>query len=310
VFLAILLLVVGAIVLIAGAESAVRGAAALSIAGGIPAFALGALLFGIDLEGLSAALLAAGRGQTQIAAGEVFGTVIFLFGVGFALALLLAKGPIESPSALMVVAPAVPVAAAALAMSDERITRLEGGLLVFLYAGYVFAVVADGRGLERRTEELKREAAEVGGSARRAVVAALVGLAAVYGGAWVLVDGGIRLLSRTALSAGFVGAAIVGTLAGLDEILLEVRPVMRGAPDLATGNLFGTVAAFCSVVLGLAALVHPLVLDAASDLAFLGGAAMYALVSVVFLVRGRLPRSMGVVLMGAYLAWLAYASTL
>ena len=308
--LAVVLLVVGAVVLIAGAESAVRGTARLSLAAGIPAFALGALLFGIDLEGLSAALLAAGRGQTQIAAGEAFGTVLFLFGVGFALALLLAKGPVESPSAMMVIAPSIPLAAAALAMSDERITRLEGGLLVFLYVGYVFSVLAEGRGLEERTEELRREAAEVHGSVRRAVVIAVIGLGAVYGGAWVLVDGGIRLLAHTALSAGFVGAAVVGTLAGLDEILLEVLPIMRGTPELATGNLFGTVAAFSSAVLGLAALVRPLQLDTATDLAFLGGAVMYAFVSVVFLVRGRLARPAGVLLLAAYLAWLAYASTL
>ena len=309
-FVALLLLIAGAVVLIAGAESAVRGTARLSIAAGIPAFVLGALLFGIDLEGLSAALLAAGRGQTQIAAGEVFGTVIFLFGIAWALALLLAKGPIESPSALMVIAPAVPLTAAALAISDQQVTRLEGALLVFLYVGYVFAVLAEGRGLKDKTAELEHEASEVGGSVRRAAAVAVTGLAAVYVGAWVLVEGGVKLVERTSLSAGFIGAAIVGTLAGLDEILLEVLPVRRGTPELATGNLFGTMAAFTSAVLGLAALVHPLVLDTASELAFLGGAVMYTFVSVVFLLRGRMARPLGLLLLAAYLAWLAYASTL
>ena len=309
-FLAVLLLIAGACVLIAGAEWAVRGTARLSIAAGIPAFVLGALLFGIDLEGLSAALLAAGRGQTQIATGEVFGTVIFLFGIAFALALLLAKGPIESPSALMVIAPALPLAVSALAISDQVVTRTEGALLVILYAGYVFLVVAEGRGLKDRSDELTHEASELGGSVRRAAVIAVIGLGAVYVGAWVLVEGGVRILQHTGLSAGFVGAAVVGTLAGLDEVLLEVLPVRRGTPELATGNLFGTMAAFTSAVLGLAALVRPLQLDTATDLAFLGGAAMYTFVSVVFLVRGRMARPLGVLLLAAYLAWLAYASTL
>src|SRR5207253_5371471 len=123
VLLAVVFLVVGTAVLTAGAESAVRGSARFAIAVGVPAFVLGALLFGIDLEGLSAALLAAGRGQTQIAAGEAFGTVVFLFGVGFALALLLSRGPIKSPSPLMVVAPAVSVAAAAIAVYDQYVRR-------------------------------------------------------------------------------------------------------------------------------------------------------------------------------------------
>jgi hypothetical protein len=37
---------------------------------------------------------------------------------------------------------------------------------------------------------------------------------------------------------------------------------------------------------------------------------MYAFVSVTFLLRGRLPRWLGLLLLAGYLAWLAYASTL
>src|SRR2546426_278604 len=134
--LAVLLLIAGAVVLIAGAESAIRGTSRLAISRGIPAFVLGALLFGIDLEGLS-------------------------------------------------------------------------------------AVLAEGRGVRRRAAELEHEAEEIAGSGRRAALIAVLGLGAVYGGAWLLVDGGIRVVARTSLSAGFVGAAIVGTLAGLDEVFLE-----------------------------------------------------------------------------------------
>src|SRR2546430_11314268 len=124
--LAVILLIVGAVVLIAGAESAVRGTARFATLTGVPAFVLGALLFGIDLEGLGAALLASGRGQTAIAAGVAFGTVIFLFGVGFAFALLLSRGPIKAPAPLMVALPAVCVAAAAPVAPDPYSNRAQG----------------------------------------------------------------------------------------------------------------------------------------------------------------------------------------
>ena len=134
----------------------------------------------------------------------------------------------------------------------------------------------------------------------------VAGLAFVYLGASVLVSGGVRILHRTSLSAGFVGAAVIGALASADEVLLEVLPVRRGLPDLATGNLFGTVAAFSSVVLGLAALVHPLALDTAAQVAFLAGTAAYALVAALFLLVGRLPRWLGLILLAGYVAWLVY----
>jgi cation:H+ antiporter len=141
------------------------------------------------------------------------------------------------------------------------------------------------------------------------VIGAL-GLLAVYGGAWLLVEGGIRILSRTGLEGGFVGAALVGSLASLDEVVLEALPVRRGVPELATGNLFGTVGAFFSAVLGLAAVVRPLALDPASQIAFLAGAAMYALVAVVFVLRGHAGKVLGIVILAAYAAWLAYSATL
>src|SRR5919197_4539965 len=177
--LAVVFLIVGAAILLIGAESAIRGAARFAVAVGIPAFVLGALLFGIDIEGLSAALLAAGRGQTEIAAGEAFGTVVFLFGVGFAFALLLSRGPIKSPSPLMVVAPSVSVGAAALVVYDQYVSRFEGLLLIMLYLGYVSAVVADGRALRQRVGELEHEATEVSGGAARAATLTVVGLASV-----------------------------------------------------------------------------------------------------------------------------------
>jgi cation:H+ antiporter len=310
VLLAVVLLIVGAGVLLAGAESAVRGTSRFAIVTGVSPFVLGALLFGIDIEGLGAALLAAGRGQTAIAAGEAFGTVVFLFGVGLAFALLLSRGPIPSPAPLMVVAPSVSVAAAALAVSDQFVSRIEGLWLVVLYGAYVGVVVVQRGGVDERARELEHEASEIPGGRGRALLIAVLGLAAVYAGAWVLVQGGIRIVSRTGLTAGFVGAAIVGTLSALDEVFLEVLPVMRGTPALATGNLFGTVAAFSTVVLGLAALVHPLVLDPAAEMSFLAAAALYAIVATVFLARGSLSKPVAFVLLAGYVAWLGYTATL
>jgi cation:H+ antiporter len=124
------------------------------------------------------------------------------------------------------------------------------------------------------------------------------------------VEGGVRLLHHTALTAGFIGAAIIGALAALDEVLLEVLPLRRGVPELATGNLFGTVAAFSTGVLGLAALVRPLVVDSAANSAFLASAALYAVVATAFLARGRAGKLTGVILIALYAIWLAVASQL
>jgi cation:H+ antiporter len=311
VLLALGLLAVGAVVLYLGAEGAVRGAAGLARAAGIPAFVLGALLFGTDLEGLGTAVVASARGQTSVAAGEVFGSILFVWGAAFGVAALLARKPIPSPGTAMVLAPALPLLAASLSVAiDSTVARWEGAVLLLLFALYVWFVVREGRAaVRRRAEEIEREAGE--GPRSRGVRAALAvgGLALLYVGAIVLVAGAERLVLQTGLLTGFVGAAILGALVSLDEVLLEVLPVRRGTPDLATGNLFGTMAAFTSGVLGLAAVVRPLTVDGPGALALLGAAVLYAVVGTAFLARERVGKLIGVAVLLLYGGWLFAAST-
>jgi cation:H+ antiporter len=303
------LLAGGTILVYLGAEAAVRGAAGLARVAGIPAFALGALLFGIDLEGLGTAVTASAAGQPSIAAGEIFGTILFLYGAAFGAALLLSRHPIESPGTMMVLAPAALLLAAALVISDALVQRLESLFLLILYASYVSLVVQEGRLARARGEQLEREAGEAPRSRGRLTLVTVGGLALLGAGAVVLVEGGVRFLAVTGLAAGFVGAAVIGVLVSLDEVLLEVLPVRRGTPELATGNLFGTLAAFCCGVLGIAALVRPLVIDSAGWLAFLGAAVLYAIVATTFLARGRAWRGLGVTVLAAYAVWLVVAGS-
>src|SRR6266567_2595016 len=142
---AVVLLLGGAAVLAVGAEAAIRGAGRLARRRGLSPFVLGALLFGIDVESLGATVLAAGKGQTSIAAGSAFGTVVFLFSVAFGAALLLSPKPIESPSQPMVIYPSMALLAGAVAIADQTVSRLEGAILIVLYLLYIGAVIRDGR---------------------------------------------------------------------------------------------------------------------------------------------------------------------
>jgi cation:H+ antiporter len=302
--LAAVLLAAGAGVLYVGAEAAVRGASRLTRTLGVPAFAVGALLFGVDLEGLGAAVVAAGRGETALATGEIFGTVLFLFSAAFGAALLLAREPVPAPDRTMVLAPGLHLVACAFAVSDRYVARLEGVLLIVFYLAYVGLVIRTGRDGAAGDED-ERDAAGRGSP----LLLTGGGLLAVAGGAVLLVAGGARLVTEAGLQAGFVGAAVLGILVSLDEVLLEVLPVRRGAPELATGNLFGTLAAFTTGVLGLAAVVRPIVIDAPGSVAFIGVAVLYAVVATVFVVRGRAGRLLGGFVLATYGGWLVWAAS-
>ncbi len=302
------LLALGAAILYAGAEASVRGTTSLARATRFPAFALGALLFGIDLEGLGAGVAAAARGETAIAAGEIFGSVLFLFSAAFGAALLVSRKPVPSPSPIMVLVPAIPLVGAATTLADRVVDRPEGALLIAVYAAYVAVLLRERSSAEALGVELKSKADR--GGRRRAGLLVAGGLILLVAGAWVAVGGAERLVRETDLLPGFVGAGILGIVVSIDEVFLEVLPVRRGHPQLATGNLFGTLAAFTSGVLGVAALVRPLEVDSAGATAFLAVAVLYAVVATVFLTRGRAGRGVGAVVLAAYGVWLLLASSL
>ena len=306
--LAIVMLLGGAAILTVGAESAVHGAGKLARDRGISPFVLGALLFGVDVESLGAAVVAAGQGRSSIAAGEAFGTIVFLLSAAFGAALLVSRKPIESPAPFMVLLPAGTLAIGAVVLADGFVSRPEGVVLMAAYGFYVNLVIREGRLARLAAARIEHEIEEEPRLRLPPLVRLLMGLALVYLGATVLVGGGIRVLDQTSLAAGFVGAAIIGALAAADEVFLEVVPVRKGIPELATGNLLGTIAAFSTGVLGLAAVVRPLVVDSAAASAFVAAAALYAIVAVVFLVRGRAWRVTGLVVLAAYAAWIVWAS--
>ena len=301
------LLALGAVLLYAGAEAAVRGASTLARVLRVPAFVLGALLFGIDLEGLGTAVGASAAGQPLLASGEIFGTVLVVFSVAFGAALILSRRPLNAPDPRMVLAPALPLLAAGLVLADRYVDRLEGALLLGIYAGYVAVVIREGRLAPARAAELEPEAGAARGS-RRVIGVAIGGLLLLAVGSGVAVAGATRFVTTAGLSQGFVGAAILGLLVSLDEIFLEVLPARRGSPDLAIGNLLGTLAAFCSGVLGVSALVRPLDVDSAGVLAFLGSAFLYTVVATAFLARGKAGRGVGWFVLAFYGVWLVIAS--
>ena len=299
------LLAVGTVLLYAGAEAAIRGATSAARALRVPAFVLGALLFGVDLEGLATAVGASAAGQPLLAAGEIFGSVLVVFSVAFGAALILAKRPLESPGVHMVLAPALPLLGAGMVLTDRYVGRVEGALLLGIYAGYVAAVVHEGR--MARAAELEGDTEAVS-SPRRAIARAAGGLLLLSVGSGLAVAGATRFVATAGLREGFVGAVVLGVLVSLDEILLEVLPARRGAPDLAIGNLLGTLAAFCSGVLGVTALVRPLEVDSVAALAFLGAAFLYTVVATAFLARGKAGRGVGVFVLAFYAAWLLTAA--
>lgn len=82
----------------------------------------------------------------------------------------------------------------------------------------------------------------------------------VYGGN-MLVDGSVHVAKRLGLSSLVIGLVLVGFGTSTPELLASLISVMRGSNGIAVGNVIGSNIANILLVLGLAALVHPVKID-------------------------------------------------
>lgn len=253
------LLLVGGIVLILwGAERFTDGAIRAAARFGLSTFFVGALVSGFEPENLVTGVTAGAEGLPQIALGTVIGSAIFLLTGGLGAALLLVPMEIRIPREGSVAMVATLVPFAIVLWNDGVVGRGEGALLVLLAVGMM-------AWLYRRSPVFlgARDADDVPAraSGARAVGLLVVGVAVMVAGAELVVHGVRTLLDSLRLSQTFLGMAVVGLGESLEETARMVAPARRGHPELAWGNVVGTVVTLLAFNLGVIALVHPIAVD-------------------------------------------------
>jgi cation:H+ antiporter len=123
------------------------------------------------------------------------------------------------------------------------------------------------------------------------------GLVALVLGAEVLVRAGTGLAVRFGVSPMVVGLTVVALGTSVPELAVGIDAARTGSPGLAVGNIVGTNLVNILLILGLSALLLPVVLDRATlryDVPAMTGS---ALVLLVLAVDGVLRRVEGVLLL-------------
>ena len=314
--LAVLLLVVGTVLLLVGADWFLDGAGDLARALGVSALVLGVLLAGLEPEEMLTAALASGRGAPALAVGNVIGTNVTIVTAALGLSALLFPMVIDRSvrrqAMIATLVSAIPVVLLFLG----TVTQLEGVFLLVVFAGYTLFLFRTDREAVKRMVESEADDDDDDDDdddqekhlrPRRPwkpVLLTFGGLAAMAGGGPAIVEGALRLTQIIGLSQGVVGATIVSLGTGAEMIALGVSAARRKRSDILVGGILGSFAYNLLVTLGLAATIHALPVD--PHLTFLALPIMIGvhLVLLALVWFGKIPRVMGGLLVGVYVAYL------
>ena len=203
------------------------------------------------------AIAAAARGEVAIAATSLLasdvGDLHFVFGI----VALFASGlrittPVFKRETFYLVLLALPL----LLSFDGTITRLEGAVL--LIAGTVFmGAIAHEHNVFRA--RVKREHVV---HATRATVLLIVSLLVMVVAASFTVSFVSLIAKELAISPTLIAVFVIGLGTCLPEMLFTIRTLQKNRHDLALGNILGVVIIDATIMLGIAAMVNPLVLSA------------------------------------------------
>ncbi len=312
-----MLLVLGLVVLTAGAELLVRGASSLAVAAGISPLVVGltVVAFGTSAPELVVSIQSTLAGQPDVAIGNVVGSNIFnvLFILGLAaliIPLRVSQQLIRFDVPLMIVLSIV----FWLLAIDGRMGRLDGLLLTAGLVSYtVLAIVQSRREqaaiqAEYEAEFGAKEKASVGGQLWNAILL-FAGLALLVLGSRWFVEAAVTIARDLGVSELVIGLTIVSAGTSLPEVATSIMAAIRGERDIAVGNAVGSNLFNIMGVLGISSLVSAGgigVSEAALQLDIPVMIAVAAACLPIFFTGHVIARWEGALFFGSYCAYTAY----
>jgi cation:H+ antiporter len=315
--LTIAMLAVGLLFLILGAELLVRGASLLAAAAGISPLVVGltVVAYGTSAPELAVSIQAGLAGNTDIAVANVVGSNIF--NVLFILGACAAIQPLVVHRQLVRLEVPIMIAASLLLTVlswDGTLRPWEGGVLFSGIAAYTVWAIRR----SRREEAAAASAADrpAPGPLKKPAVSilaqvgwVLAGLAFLVLGARWLVEGAVSLARTMGVSDVVIGLTIVAAGTSLPEVFTSLVATIRGARDIATGNVIGSNIFNALMIGGIASLVTPGGLTVAPSLINFDMEVMLAVAVAclpIFFTGCSIARWEGWLFLGCYAAYAAY----
>jgi cation:H+ antiporter len=267
--LLILLCLIGFILLYFGAEWLVKGSSSLARSLGITPIVIGltVVAFGTSAPELVVSLISSIMGKSMIAVGNVVGSNIC--NIALVLGMAAVFHPIKSDPS--VVKRDIPIMLAIslylLVLSfNSMLGRIEGAtlfgdIILYTFMNYYLAkkeVRQDGEGEAFIAIEAELEDIGYIESRSKQIMLIAVGIVGVVGGAQLVVESAVRIMTILGVSEKFIGLTIVAFGTSLPELATSVVAAIRGEMDISIGNLVGSNVFNIMSVLGAASLVRPI----------------------------------------------------
>ena len=305
--LQIILLVLGFIMLIKGADWFVEGTSGIAEKFGIPQIVIGLTIIAMGTSAPEAAvsLTAALKGNAGITIGNVVGSnilnILIILGVtGTIVNVAIRKSTLVYEIPYMIL---VTVVLLLMGMTGNSINLVEGIILwalFILYLGYLFKIAKN----KEKVDEV--ESVEQSAPIWKLIIFAILGGGLIIWGSDITVNSATYIAQTIGLSERFIGLTIVALGTSLPELVTSVTAALKGKADIAIGNIVGSNVFNILFVIGTTALITPVIFEAQFIIDTSVPIAVGALLWISVCKTKELRRNWSITMLVGYLGYFLY----
>ena len=315
ILLAILLLAVGFVFLIKGADLFVDGSSNVAKLLGVPSIIIGltVVAFGTSMPEASVSISSALKGANELAVSNVVGSNIFNLLVVLGASALIKpvccqKDSVKKEIPFSILCTVALLGALFLGKNAEGFTLgwVAGLILLALFAFYMYWQIS--AALKARKAGTIEAEADNGEkiSVWKSLLFIVIGIAGIIFGGNMVVNGATTIAEVLGMDETLIGMTIVAVGTSLPELVTSMVAAKKGESDIALGNVIGSNIFNIIFILGFSCLVFPITvgMEAIIDTAF---SIVITLVGLVFAAtKLKFERWEGGVFVGTYVVYLTY----
>lgn len=266
-----ILIIIGFVLLIKGADFLVEGSSDIAKRFHIPEIVIGLTIvsIGTSLPELLVSLNSATKGYSDMSLGNAIGSnicnLLLILGTSASIRRLKLKKEtryIEVPLCILYT-----IIFTLLCNTSNMITRVEAVVLIFMFSAFIGYTVAMGIKGEKYDEEApidEDDATEKAakekdpGSLWRNVIQILIGIVALKFGGNFIVDNSVIIAEFFNISEKIISLTIIAIGTSLPELVTSIVAALKGSSDISVGNIIGSNIFNMTFIIGVAALIKPI----------------------------------------------------
>ena len=255
-----ILLIIGFVLLIKGADFFVDGASSVAAKLKVPSLIIGLTVvsIGTSLPEAAVSISASLGGVNGFSLGNVIGSNFFnlLMVVGISSIIL----PILTDRAILTRDMPFNLGITVVLffmLLDSHLSRVEAVILLLLLAVYLFILIRSALKNREEGEETKVL------TWFKSILFIVLGAAAIIGGGQLVVDSAKTIAASLGMSDTLIGLTVVGLGTSLPELVTSIVAARKGDSGIAMGNVIGSCIFNILFILGVAGVISPMTADSA-----------------------------------------------